>query len=115
MLAFIFSQVLEICNSVLIVQDMSVLATYNENLHDTSQYQLHTQALNSAFTMDPQAVSLHQSSAQPQPARVRRKSLNISHFNALQSAVSELSRIDDYDLEELGYGFFSDVFKVMYL
>nr|XP_002121616.3 fatty acyl-CoA synthetase and RNA processing-associated kinase 1-like [Ciona intestinalis] len=47
-----------------------------------------------------------------QSASVRRRSLNISHFNAVQNAVSTLARIDDFNLEELGYGFFSDVFKV---
>ena len=46
---------------------------------------------------------------------VQRRSLNISHFNALHDAVSNLARIDDFDLEELGYGFFSDVFKVSQL
>jgi len=43
---------------------------------------------------------------------VRRRSLNVSHFNAVQTAVSKLARIDDFELEELGGGFFSDVFKV---
>ena len=41
-----------------------------------------------------------------------RHRLSISHYNAFREAFTNLARIDDFDLEELGYGFFSDVFKV---
>ena len=97
---------------------MSVLATYSGVYQHSQSKPLAPSfsSRDSCHEMEHQGFALRSPnpSNQPQPARERRRSLNISHFNALQNAVSNLSRIDDFNLEELGDGFFSDVFKVNY-